>query len=153
MSPQSSRLSCRRPAGWSGYAGAAQSWHRTGPSRGKARGGCTSPRPSQPRLPASGCDGYISAGDPSSAPIKDSVSSAVLFRKVRVSGGWVDCDHRQILSKRGRGRRGKRRTGSRLVCTLGLQVALVRSETESPAQGARQGSESGLPGSMPLVVF
>jgi hypothetical protein len=139
-------------AGPLGGAGTPVRRNRTGPSRGKARGGCTSPRPSQPRLPASGCDGYISAGDPSSAPIKDSVSSAVLFRKVRVSGGWVDCDHRQILSKRGRGRRGKRRTGSRLVCTLGL-VLVRRSETESPAQGARQGSESGLPGSMPLVVF
>ena len=55
----------------------------TGTSRGKHDGGI--PRPSQPRLP--GCDGCISVGDPSSAPIEEKVSWAVLFRKVRVSGG------------------------------------------------------------------
>ncbi len=56
----------------------------TGPSRGTARGDI--PRPSQPRL--AGCDGHISVGDPSSAPIEERVSCAVLFPKVRVSGGW-----------------------------------------------------------------
>ncbi len=54
--------------------------------RGEKHDGCI-PRPSQPRL--AGCDGCISVGDPSSAPIEEKVSSSVLFRKVRVSGGWT----------------------------------------------------------------
>jgi hypothetical protein len=49
---------------------------------GKHDGGI--PRPSQPRLP--GCDGCISVGDPSSAPIEKKVSWS--FSKVGVSGGW-----------------------------------------------------------------
>ncbi len=43
------------------------------------------PRPSQPRL--AGCDGYISVGDPSSAPIEEKVSSSVLFERSECPGG------------------------------------------------------------------
>ena len=56
----------------------------TGPSRGKARQGHTSPIPAEigwmRRV-------YLGRG-PLVAPIEEKVSCAVLFRKVRVSGWW-----------------------------------------------------------------
>ena len=51
MSPQSSRLSCRRPAGWSAYANAAQ-WD--GPVAGESTTGVYLAHPSRDCLDAMG---------------------------------------------------------------------------------------------------
>ena len=57
----------------------------TGPSGGKARGGYTSPIPAEIAWMRWV---YLVRG-PLVAPIEEKVSCAVLFRKVRVSGGWL----------------------------------------------------------------
>ena len=65
----------------------------TGPSPGKHDKGI--PRPSQPRL--AGCDGCISVGDPSSAPIEEKVSWSVLFRARELFGAPLS-NHSESLS-------------------------------------------------------
>ena len=58
----------------------------TGPSRGKAQRGYTSPIPAEIAWMR-----WVHLGrGPLVAPIEEKVSSSVLSRKVRVSGGWID---------------------------------------------------------------
>ncbi len=60
----------------------------TGPSRGKALGGYTSPIPAEIAWMRWV---YLGRG-PLVRPIEEKVSWAVLFRKVRVSGGWLQLE-------------------------------------------------------------
>jgi hypothetical protein len=75
----------------------------TGPSRGKARGGYTSPIPAE-----IGWMRWVYLGrGPLVRPHRRKVSWAVLFRKVRVSGGWLqkktECAQHPLVQKNAQG--------------------------------------------------
>ena len=83
MSPQSSRLSCRRPAGWSAYAGAAQ-WD--GPVAGESTMGVYLAHPSRDYLDAMGVS---RSGTPRPPPSKKSFMGSPFFERseCRFRGG------------------------------------------------------------------
>jgi hypothetical protein len=81
MPPQSSRLSCRRPTGWSAYAGAAQ-WD--GPVAGKSTRGVYLAHPSRDWLDAMGIS---RPGTPRPPPSKKRFHGQSFFERSECPGG------------------------------------------------------------------